>query len=180
MWRRTGVAFVVMGALWTLVCLLVLRMYGGPDSAFAGRYADSIGSGLPGVLQALTRPSMLGYAGVLVLSGGWLGLLAPIALLPALPSLAINGLSSSAWMASGQAHYSGLVLPFVVLAAADGLRRVGRRRREASVALVVDRDPGLRVAGRRAVRRQVRAGRLSLTTQVAPSRWPAPCPPTRP
>ena len=94
-------------------------------------------AGLPGVLQALTRPSTLGYAGVLVLSGGWLGLLAPLALLPALPSLAINGLSSSAWMASGQAHYSGLVLPFLVLAAADGLRRVGRRRREASVALVV-------------------------------------------
>jgi hypothetical protein len=137
MLRSTGMAFVIMGALWTLVCLLVLRLYGGSDSAFAGRYAESIGSGLPGVLQALTRPNTLSYAGVLVLSGGWLGLVAPIALLPALPSLAINGLSSSAWMASGQAHYSGLVLPFLVLAAADGLRRVGPRRREASVALVL-------------------------------------------
>jgi hypothetical protein len=60
-----------------------------------------------------------------------------MSLLPALPSLAINALSNSPWMASGQAHYSGLVWPFVVIAAADGLRRLHRWRRVASVVLVL-------------------------------------------
>ena len=57
--------------------------------------------------------------------GKWLfALLAPLALLPALPAVLANALSSSPWMAAGQAHYSGLVLPFVVLGAAAGLRRL--------------------------------------------------------
>ena len=60
----------------------------------------------------------------MALSGGWLGLSAPLALLPALPSLALNALSSSPWMAAGKAHYSGLVLPFIAAGAAAGLQRL--------------------------------------------------------
>jgi Predicted membrane protein (DUF2079) len=41
-----------------------------------------------------------------------------------LPALASNALSSSPWMAAGKAHYSGLILPFVVLGAAAGLQRL--------------------------------------------------------
>jgi len=136
-WRRTGVAFVVLGLLWTAVCVVVIRNYAGGDLPFAARYADSLGNGREGVVEALTRSSTLGYAAQLALSGGWLGLLSPALLLPALPSLAINTLSSSPWMASGQAHYSGLVWPFVALAAAGGLRRLQSSRRVASVVLVV-------------------------------------------
>ena len=59
-----------------------------------------------------------------MLSGAWLGILSPFALLPALPTLASNSLSGSPWMAAGKAHYSGLVLPFVALGAAAGLARL--------------------------------------------------------
>jgi hypothetical protein len=71
-----------------------------------------------------------------MLGGGWLGLLAPLALLPALPSLALNALSASPWMAAGKAHYSGLVLPFVILGAAAGLHRLRGQPRIQSFAAV--------------------------------------------
>ncbi len=104
------------------------------------RYGPTLGGGLPSSLAALTRPTVLGYATTLLLSGGWLGLFAPLALLPAVPALALNALSTSPWMAAGKAHYSGLVLPFVVLGAAAGLARFKNRpplRTIASTALVL-------------------------------------------
>jgi hypothetical protein len=72
---------------------------------------------------------VVGYGQVVLASGGWLGLLSPWALVPASPSLVLNALSTSPWMAAGMAHYSGLVLPFVVIGAAAGLRQVRTRPR---------------------------------------------------
>jgi len=74
------------------------------------------------------RPSVLGHLETLALGGGWLGLFAPLAVLPALPSLALNALSTSPWMAAGKAHYSSLSLPFIAVGAAAGLRRLGPTR----------------------------------------------------
>jgi uncharacterized membrane protein len=127
--RRFGLLLGGLGLGWSLVCLLVLRAYsGGSVSPFAERYAAILANGPAAVWAALSRPADLGYLGTLLLSGGWLALLSPLAWLPALPSLMLNLLSSSPWMASGRAHYSGLVLPFVVVVASAALARVRVRR----------------------------------------------------
>jgi uncharacterized membrane protein len=127
--RRIGLAFGALGAIWTVLALAEIRAYSGGVSPFDVRYGATLGSGPIAALQALTRPDVVDYAKTLLLSGGWLGFLAPLSLLPALPSLALNTLSTSPWMAAGKAHYSGLVLPFVILGAATGLRRLNPRPR---------------------------------------------------
>jgi uncharacterized membrane protein len=124
--RRTGAAFVALGAVWTLLALAEIRAYSGGVSPFDVRYGPTVAAGPAAILQALTRREVAEYAKTLLLSGGWLGLLAPLSLLPALPSLALNALSTSPWMAAGKAHYSGLVLPFVIVGAAAGLQRLRR------------------------------------------------------
>jgi uncharacterized membrane protein len=140
--RKVGFGYLAIGAAWTLLSLLVIRAYSGGVSPFEVRY--SLGA------SALTRPLVLHYLGTLLLSGGWLALLAPLALLPALPALLLNTLSSSTWMASGQAHYSGLVLPFVTLATAVGLAKLARfhqLQRAAAGALVVGASAAYLTAG---------------------------------
>ncbi|HEX8968633.1 MAG TPA: DUF2079 domain-containing protein, partial [Chloroflexota bacterium] len=77
---------------------------------------------------------VIGYVRTILLGGGWLGLLAPLAMLPALPALALNALSTSPWMAAGKAHYSGLVLPFIIVGTAAGLGRLRTRPRARAVA----------------------------------------------
>jgi uncharacterized membrane protein len=134
-----GLAFIAIGLAWTALSLLEIRAYSGGISPFDVRYGPTLGAGLGAGLAAVSRPEVLGYLDTLLLSGGWLALFAPLALLPTLPSLALNALSTSTWMASGQAHYSGLVWPFVTLAAAAGLsrfRRHPRLLRTATLALV--------------------------------------------
>ena len=125
-WREMwlpGLAFFGLGLGASILGALVIRTYNG-GLPFDSRYAETVGRGFGASLAALERPEVVGYARLLLASGGWLGLLDPLALVPALPGLALNGLSSSPWMAAGKAHYSGLVLPFIVIGAAAGLRRV--------------------------------------------------------
>jgi uncharacterized membrane protein len=120
---KTGLALLGLGLGASILGTLVIRSYNG-GLPFDARYAESVGRGFGASLAALERPLVLGYAQTLLVSGGWLGLFAPLALVPALLGLALNALSSSPWMAAGKAHYSALVLPFIVLGAAAGLRRV--------------------------------------------------------
>ena len=127
--RRTGAVMCALGAGWTILAALVIRTYSGGISPFEVRYGPTLGTGLEASLAALARPSVVAYVQTLLLSGGWLGVLAPWSLLPALPELAINTLSTSPWMAAGKAHYSGLVLPFVTASAAAGLYAITRRLR---------------------------------------------------
>lgn len=120
---RWGMAAAIStsGALWSLACAWIITAYSGGASPFAARYASSLGAGLPGLLEALQRPLALEYVRTLLLGGGWLGLLAPIGWLPALPSLVANLLSTSPWMTSGKAHYSALVVPGLIAGSALGL-----------------------------------------------------------
>jgi len=126
--RRLGAGFLALGLAWTAVCLVIIRAYSGGVSPFAERYAAVLDNGPRAVVDAFTRAVDLGYLGSVLLSGGWLGLLAPLGLLPALPSLGLNLLSGSAWMAGGRAHYSALVLPFLVVAAWLALGKLARQR----------------------------------------------------
>jgi uncharacterized membrane protein len=124
--RRAGLLLAALGIGWSLAALAVGRAYSGGVSPFAVRYAAAL-DGPSSVLAALARLLVGQYATTVLLSGGWLALLSPLALLPALPALAANALSSSPWMASGKAHYSVLALPFVTAAAAAGLGRLRGR-----------------------------------------------------
>jgi uncharacterized membrane protein len=139
-WRRAGAALALMSLGWIAVCGLVLAHYSGGLSPFGGRYAAALADPPAGLLAALARPTVQVFLATLVGSGAWLGLAAPLFLLPMLPTLAADALSGSAWMASGKAHYSALLLPWVVVGAAVGLRRIRALRRGvplASALLVV-------------------------------------------
>ncbi len=145
--RRVGLVALLLGAGWSLLCVTAIIPWysGGAVSPFTARYAH-LGAGpsgalltglqAPGVyLDSLARPEVIGYVRTLLLAGGWLALLAPELLIPAAPVLALNALSSSPWMASGRAHYSASLLPFVIAAAILGAERLGW------VAARVRRDP---------------------------------------
>ena len=147
---RAGALLAAMGLGWTALAFLVIGHYSGGSIPFDTRYAKTLGAGFETSLQALVRPTVLDYAQTLLLSGTWLGLIQPLFLLPALPSLAANALSSSPWMAAGKAHYSGLVLPFIVIGAALALSRLRRRPRiqtPAAAALVLSSVIGYVSAG---------------------------------
>ena len=60
----------------------------------------------------------------LVRSVGFLPLLAPEWLLPALPSLAGNLLSTDPLLYSGVYHYNAAIIPFVMVSAIHGTRRL--------------------------------------------------------
>src|SRR5262249_52671002 len=122
-----------------VLSLLTLDHYSGGVSPFGVRYGPALANLPTSLVTTLSRPDVLGLAGVMLGSGGWLGLLAPLALLPALPNVVIDAASSSPWMASGTAHSGVLILPFVVMAAAFAfgpLRRWPQAVRFASVLLV--------------------------------------------
>jgi uncharacterized membrane protein len=122
-----GLALLGVGVGFTILAALVIRTYSGGTSPFETRYGATLGAGLLSSLAALGRPQVASYAQTLILSGGWLGVLNPLALLPALPTLLLNVFSTSPWMAAGKAHYSGLVLPFITAGAAAGLHVLRRR-----------------------------------------------------
>ncbi|MBO0779682.1 MAG: DUF2079 domain-containing protein, partial [Ktedonobacteraceae bacterium] len=93
----------------------------------------------------------------LMRSQGFLSLLAPEWLLPALPALAINLLSTYPLYYSGVYHYNAVIIPFIMISSIHGLKRLlviwqGWRGEMAEVAA----DPVLVVAG---VGGQVRARR---------------------
>ncbi len=122
--RPAALLLVMGGVFWSVTAAAVLVHYSGGVSPFAARYGDSLGLG--GVVAALGRPLAVQSYVTMLLSGVWLAVLAPLALLGAFPTLAANALSESPWMTASGAHYGVLLLPFVVLGAATGLGRLRR------------------------------------------------------
>jgi uncharacterized membrane protein len=142
--RRSATAsaavMLVLGLGWTVVGALVIAHYSGGASPFQVRYGPAFADPPVTLVQAVTRPNVLGFVAALLGSGAWLALLAPLALVPALPTLAQDVLSSSPWMASGTAHYAVLILPIIAVGAAAGLGTLRKHRsalRVASAAVVV-------------------------------------------
>src|SRR5207247_7114532 len=88
----TGFALVGLGLCASILGAVVIRSYNG-GLPFHARYAETVGQGFGSSLAALQRPGVLGYAQILLASGGWLGLMAPVALVHALTSLALTALS---------------------------------------------------------------------------------------
>ncbi|MCC7106509.1 MAG: DUF2079 domain-containing protein, partial [Chloroflexi bacterium] len=136
--RWAGLLIVLLGLGWTTACItyIIPRYSGEVVSPLATRYAH-LGSSptdwllalstSPGAYwDTLTRGTALSYLGTLALLGLPFALLAPEILAAAAPSLALNVLSSSPWMASGRAHYSGVVLGVLVAATLIGAGRMKR------------------------------------------------------
>jgi uncharacterized membrane protein len=144
-WRykapRLGTLLFVGGLLWGLMAFLVIIPHfypGAQHNNFWYRY-ESLGLGTtPGqaVTNILLHPWLifvllstfisvqrLYYLAGLLRNSGFLALLAPEWLLPALPSLAINLLSTDPLLYSGIYQYNATIIPCVMLASIYGIRR---------------------------------------------------------
>jgi uncharacterized membrane protein len=145
---RNGGAIAVLGAAWSIVAIAVVIPAAGDDeSDFYGRY-DEVGGSPSGIVRtAFTDPARLfevafdergvEYLAELVLPLAALSLLAPAALLVALPELAVNLLSSTVTQNSIHFHYTAGAVPGLVAASVLGAARVARGRPRLTVALGV-------------------------------------------
>jgi uncharacterized membrane protein len=131
-----GVPIFVAGLTLSAVDFLYVIPHFSPSGAdpFAGRY-DAVGGSATGVLKttvfhplrvaevALT-PHKLGYLALLFLPLLGLCFLEPLLLLAAVPSLAINLLSSSSDQTSISSHYGATTIAFLFGAAIIGAARL--------------------------------------------------------
>lgn len=126
---KPALVIIAIGAGWTLVALFVVQpMFAAGGNIQSDRYTW--------LFENLTQPSVIrnhlwqqadlpGYLWGLLAPVGGLALLAPAALLPALPSLAINLLSSHPLQWRPESfHYAAPMAPFVFLAAVLGIQRL--------------------------------------------------------
>jgi uncharacterized membrane protein len=133
-----GLGAAAMGLGWLLLSVFVLIPVMGGDLGDAtlyryGQLGSSLGEILlspltrPGVwLDALLTRASLTWLLALLLPFGFLPLLAPRALLVALPFLVQDLLSSDASMRSMDFYFEALILPGLFVAAADGAARLMR------------------------------------------------------
>ncbi len=134
---RLGTALFIGGLLWSFLAFKVIipHFYPGVQANNYWYRYEALGSS-PGaaVANIVIHPWLLFttfftidrfyYLFGLVRSVGFLPLLAPVWLLPALPSLAVNILSTDPLLYSGVYHYNAAIIPFVMLSAIHGTRRL--------------------------------------------------------
>ncbi len=143
--------YLLLGAgLWVLLVFFAITpffngsihalLHGGQGvgSIFWHRYEWLGSSPLSALRNAIVKPRLwidwfaqrdvLAYLLTLFLSGGGVALVAPEALAIGLPLLLQNTLSSFDWMRSGGAHYSTILVPIVVFAGIEGVRRATMSR----------------------------------------------------
>ena len=135
-----GGAIALAGVVATAIALGIVMPHfrDGTDPAFYGRY-DAVG-GSPGgilrtavidpltILEAITQGRDLTYIVELGLPLLGLFVLAPLALIPALPELAANLLSSVSTQTSVHFHYTAPITPFLFAGAIVGAGRLRDRR----------------------------------------------------
>ncbi len=134
---RLGTVLLVGGFLWSFMAFKVIipHFYPGVQANNYWYRYEALGSS-PGaaIVNIIIHPWFLFttfftidrfyYLVGLVRSVGFLPLLAPEWLLPALPSLAVNLLSTDPLLYSGVYHYNAAIIPFVMIAAIHGTRRL--------------------------------------------------------
>src|SRR6266480_706903 len=134
---RLGTALFFGGLLWSFLAFkfIIPHFYSGVQANNYWYRYETLGSS-PGaaVANIVIHPWLLFttfftidrfyYLFGLVRSVGFLPLLAPVWLLPALPSLAVNILSTDPLLYSGVYHYNAAIIPFVMLSAIHGTRRL--------------------------------------------------------
>ncbi len=134
---RLGITLMIGGVLWSFLAFKVIMPHFYPGvqaNNFWYRY-EALGSS-PGaaIANTLVHPwiffttfftlDRLYYMAGLVRSVGFLPLLAPGWLLPILPGLAINLLSIDPLLYSGVYQYNATIIPFIMIAAIHGTRRL--------------------------------------------------------
>jgi hypothetical protein len=134
---RLGTTLIIGGLIWSFLAFKVIipHFYPGTQANNYWYRYEALGSS-PGaaVANLLIHPWLLFttfftmdrffYLVNLVRSVGFLPLFAPEWLLPTLPSLAVNLLSTDPLLYSGVYHYNAAIIPFIMLAAIHGARRL--------------------------------------------------------
>jgi uncharacterized membrane protein len=138
--RATGAAVAGAGVAVALIAIEVVipHFNRAGTSSFFTRYSE-VGSTPGGIVHtAVTDPAKivttavtgrgLGYLARLVLPLGLLVVLAPLALIAALPELAVNLLSAATTQTSIRFHYTAGLIPVLMAAAIFGAARLRRAR----------------------------------------------------
>ena len=134
---RLGTVLLIGGLLWSFIAFkfIIPHFYPGVQANNYWYRYEALGSS-PGaaIANLIIHPWLLFttfftldrfyYLVGLVRSVGFLPLLAPEWLLPALPSLAVNLLSTDPLLYSGVYHYNAAIIPFVMISAIHGTRRL--------------------------------------------------------
>ena len=134
---RLGLLLFVGGLLWSFIAfkILIPHFYpGAQGNNFWYRYIVLGSTPTQAIINIFTHPwiifttfftiERLYYLAGLFRSAGFLSLLAPEWLLPALPSIAINALSTDPLTYSGVFHYNATIIPFAIISAIHGTRRL--------------------------------------------------------
>ncbi len=134
---RLGLLLFVGGIVLSAIAFLVIEPHfnvGAKQNTYWYRYAALGSSPQAAVVNVLLHPWLplvlfvtfdrVYYLFSLLRSSGFLALLAPEWLLPTLPSLAINLFSIEVYQHSGVYQYNAAIIPFVVVAAIHGARRL--------------------------------------------------------
>ena len=136
---RTGLAAMALGFAWLVVTTKwVIPYFRGEAYSHLGRweqFGGSVGAIIVGivthplmVLGTVLSPQRLRYLVAIVAPWAGLPLLAPLALIPMLPTLGTNLLSRDEVLYHHRTQYMVYILPFVTLAAIGGYRRLTARR----------------------------------------------------
>lgn len=134
---RLGLTILIGSALWAYVAfkMVIPHFYTGVlTNNFWYRYETLGSTPASAIVNLLIHPWLIFtevltldriyYVFSLIRSTGFLCLLAPEWLLPALPKLASNILSNNQPNYSGVYHYNAAIIPFVMLATIHGIRRL--------------------------------------------------------
>lgn len=144
-WFGAAVAASGLAAAALAIGVVVPHFNEGAQSAFYGRY-EEVGGSAGGIARtAVTEPQTLlrvafderglRYLADLLVPLLLLPLAAPLALLPAVPEIAINLMSATRTQTSIHFHYTAAEIPFLFAAAALGAGRIVRARPEVAVPL---------------------------------------------
>ncbi|MBX5455887.1 MAG: DUF2079 domain-containing protein [Thermogemmatispora sp.] len=131
---RSGLGLVLLALAWLGLELVITRLSGGP--LLASRYAH-LGNGpldiaknillhpLTILKQYVFEPQHFFYLRQVLSPTGYLPLLAPWVLVLAVPTLALNLLSSKPDMYSGLYHYNAEIVPVLIFASIEALVVIG-------------------------------------------------------
>jgi uncharacterized membrane protein len=134
----TGGAIAALGLAWSVIAIAVVipHFHAGGESDFYGRYSEVGGSAAGIVKTTFTHPGRIAHAAFtlrhlhyvidLVAPLAGLCVLAPLALVAALPELALNLLSATSTQTSIHFHYTAGLIPPLFVAAILGARRLAR------------------------------------------------------
>lgn len=144
----TGAATAALGIAWLLVTTRwLIPFFRGETYSHLGRWEHLGGSVDEIALGMLARPGevlglvfglgRLRYLAAVLAPWAFLPLLGPLALVPTLPALAANLLSTDPVLFHHRTQYTGYLLPFLALGTIAGVRRLGAWKGERAVQLAL-------------------------------------------